>query len=60
MVKVLVTITVLIILQYINISNDHVVHLILTRGYMSIISQFLQKDLTGELRGNDGRATGAL
>ena len=43
MLEVLANATVVIILQYIKVSNQHVVHLKLTQCCMSIISQ-LKKD----------------
>ena len=40
MIKVLANAVVVIILQYINLSNQHVIYFKLIRCYMSIISQF--------------------
>ena len=40
MIEVLAKTTVLIILQYINVSNQHTVYLKLIQCYMSMIPQF--------------------
>ena len=39
MTEVLTNATVLIILQYINVLTQHIVHLKLSQSYLSIISQ---------------------
>lgn len=39
MIEVLAKAMVVIVLQYINVSNQHVVYLKLTKSYMSIIAQ---------------------
>ena len=39
MIEVLTNAAVLIILQYINVSNQHIVHLKLTQWYVSYISK---------------------
>ena len=44
MTEVLTSAKVVVTWQYINISNQQVVHLKLTQCYMSIISQFLRKE----------------